>query len=108
MLRLLQTLLRIEGFDPVPWSGVSDVVTETKQIKPKIVLLDVNLRNANGIEVLKKIRETAGLEVIPVIMTSGIDYRIECMEAGANDFLTKPYMPDVLIRSIQNHLVEEV
>jgi DNA-binding response OmpR family regulator len=41
-------------------------------------------------------------------MTSGIDYRVECMEAGANDFITKPYMPEVLIRSIRSHLVEEV
>jgi DNA-binding response OmpR family regulator len=108
MLKLLQTLLRIEGFDPVSWSGMGDVVAETIQIEPNIVLLDVNLRSANGIDLLRKMRATEDLAFLPVIMTSGIDYRVECMEAGANDFITKPYMPEVLIRSIRSHLVEEV
>jgi DNA-binding response OmpR family regulator len=108
MLKLLQTLLRIEGFDPVSWSGMEDIIAETKQAEPRIVLLDVNLRRENGIDVLKEMRRTETLAYIPIIMTSGIDYRAECLEAGANDFITKPYMPDVLIRSIHSHLVEEV
>lgn len=108
MLKLLQTLLRIEGFNPIPWSGEPDVIDEAILLEPEIVLLDVNLRNANGIDLLKRMRATRDLAFMPVIMTSGIDYRAECLEAGANEFLTKPYMPDVLIRSIRSHLAEEV
>jgi DNA-binding response OmpR family regulator len=108
MLKLLETLLRIEGFNPVPWTGETDVIPQTILIEPQIVLLDVNLRNANGIDILKRIRATKDLAFLPVIMTSGIDYRSECLEAGANDFLTKPYMPDELIRSIRSHMAEEV
>ncbi|HUF38177.1 MAG TPA: response regulator [Anaerolineales bacterium] len=108
MLKLLQTLLRIEGFNPVPWSRMGDIIAETVLTDPEIVLLDVNLRNANGIEILKQMRATEALAHLPVIMTSGIDYRAESREAGANDFITKPYMPDVLVRSIRSHLMEEV
>lgn len=108
MLKLLQTLLRIEGFDPIPWTGSADVINETLRHDPQVVLLDVNLRSANGIDLLKEIRATEALAFVPVIMTSGMDYRIECLEAGASDFLTKPYMPDALIRSIRSHLAEEV
>lgn len=107
MLKLLQTLLRIEGFNPVPWNGESDVIDETIRLEPNIVLLDVNLRNANGIDLIRQMRATKTLELVPVIMTSGIDYRAECIEAGANDFITKPYMPDALIRSIRTNLAEE-
>ena len=107
-LKLLPTLLRIEGFNPIPWSGERDVIDETIRLEPNIVLLDVNLRSANGIEVLKQMRTTKSLEMVPVIMTSGIDYRVECLEAGANDFITKPFMPDVLIRTIRSNLAEEV
>lgn len=108
MLRLLQTLLRIEGFTPIPWSGGSDVIDETIRTDPAIVLMDVNLRSTNGIDVLKQMRANRDLALVPVIMTSGMDCREECLEAGANDFMIKPYMPDLLIRSIRTYLAEEV
>ena len=108
MLRLLQTLLRIEGFNPIPWTGGIDVIDETIRTNPEVILMDVNLRSTNGIDVLRQMRASEELAFVPVIMTSGMDCRLECLEAGANDFLIKPYMPDILIRSIRSHMAEEV
>lgn len=106
MLKLLKTLLEMEGFQPAAWSGSNEIIDETREQSPEIILLDVNLRGINGIDLLRDIRKDTELMDIPVIMTSGIDHRTECLAAGANDFITKPYMPDDLIQSIRAAIPE--
>lgn len=104
MLRLLSTLIQIEGFQSVSWDGNPDILAEINRQKPDLILLDVNLRGINGIEVLKQIRAANSLDHIPVLMTSGMDYTETCMEAGATAFFLKPYMPDKLLQSIRMHI----
>ena len=106
MLKLLRTLLEIEGFKPAVWTGSEDIIDETRKHQPEMILLDVNLRGINGIDILKEIRKDAKMMQTPVIMTSGIDMRKECIQAGASDFIVKPYMPNDLIRAIRAALPE--
>jgi DNA-binding response OmpR family regulator len=99
MLSLLKTFLQIEGYEVYlavaeSWDYLS-VQLETKH--PDLVLLDVNLRYVNGIDILKKIRGCQSLKGIQVIMTSGIDCEDQCLKEGANRFILKPYMPDDLL-----------
>ena len=103
MLRLLKTLIEIEGFKTEAWSGNADIIPELTRIKPDAVLLDVNLKGINGIELLKDIRANAALSHTPVLMTSGMDYSRECKQAGATEFIMKPYMPDKLLQIIRAH-----
>ena len=61
--------------------------------RPKLILLDLNLPKANGLEVLLDIKEDNDLKIIPVVMltTSDRDEEIlECYRHGANSFITKP------------------
>ncbi|MBS1249388.1 MAG: hypothetical protein MAG431_00966 [Chloroflexi bacterium] len=74
-----------------------------------LILLDVHLRaddgtQISGYEILEHIRRTPELEDIKVIMTSGIDLREQAREAGADDFVLKPYIPDELMDSIQANI----
>jgi DNA-binding response OmpR family regulator len=102
MLSLLKTLLTIEGFevviarDVVPDCLLADIVAE----RPDVVLMDVNLRQGNGLDVLSSLRSKPEFEKLHVIMSSGMDFKEECMKKGAQGFLMKPYMPDDLIRMI--------
>ncbi len=60
---------------------------------PGLILLDINLPKVNGLEVLKKIKQTDALRIIPVIMltTSDRDEEVlKCYSFGANSFITKP------------------
>ena len=69
------------------------------QFLPDLILLDWMMPERDGLEVCRLIRETAALERVPIIMlTARIDERskIEALEAGANDFLTKPFAPTEL------------
>lgn len=64
-----------------------------------LILLDVNMPNMNGFEVLEKIRQTKGAENIPVIFLtadSDADMETKCLDLGAIDFIAKPFVPGVM------------
>ena len=103
MLSLLTILLQMENFDVCSPSDdrPEDILAAIRQEKPDVVLLDVNLRLGNGIDLLGKMRSEEELKYTRVIMSSGMDLNQECLQAGADGFLMKPYMPDELIRLIK-------
>ncbi|NPV86420.1 MAG: response regulator [Anaerolineae bacterium] len=106
MRSLLKTLLEIEGFAVVV---VGDTQQEEKAImealqneKPDCLIMDVNLRKASGINILKDIRKNKEIKNLKVIMSSGMDLRDQCLQSGADVFLMKPYMPDDLIKYLRS------
>ncbi|MEN6408279.1 MAG: response regulator [Anaerolineaceae bacterium] len=106
MRTLLKTLLELEGFQvETVLCEEETALLERIQIQhPDAILLDVNLKRANGLDYLKLIRQNSDTRSIPVIMSSGMDMRERCMSFGASDFLMKPYMPDDLIATIRKYL----
>ncbi len=105
MRTVLKTLLEMEGYQvvAVPDHHTEDeVIAFIQQANPELLLLDVHLHNINGINLLKRLRGTGdGLKSARVIMTSGMDTHDQCIQAGADGFLMKPYMPDELIRILK-------
>ena len=66
---------------------------------PALVLLDVMLPHADGFELLARLRATAGWEKVPVIMLTARSQEqdiVRGLEAGANDYMIKPFKPDEL------------
>ncbi len=104
MLSLLQTLLRLEGFETVPLSPTADVLETVRTVKPDAVLMDIHLVQGSGLDFLREMRKTEDLKDTVVVMSSGMNLGPECRSAGANDFLLKPYMPDDLIKMIRRNL----
>jgi CheY-like chemotaxis protein len=103
MVTLLRTLLEMEGYTVGSARSGDAVLAMVDQQRPDIVLLDVNLAGQSGLQVLKTLRSRAETRAIRVIMTSGMDLSEQCLKEGADAFLLKPYMPDELVR-----LLEEV
>lgn len=104
MLSLLQTLLEIEGYEVFQSVEFDDAASRISEVKPDLIIMDVNLQSANGLDVLQAVRSDEGLANTLVIMSSGMDLQNECMEKGADDFILKPYMPDELVRKIEGLL----
>jgi DNA-binding response OmpR family regulator len=103
MLSLLRTLLRYEGYEVVHLrneQGLDDVLKSIEAELPSVIVMDINLTYFNGFELLLKIRQSDLLHDTKVLITSGIDYRIKCHEAGADFFILKPFMPEELIETI--------
>lgn len=104
MVSLLKILLEMDGFDVANISMGTQMIEKVRVEKPDLVLMDVFLSDADGKEILTEIRNTADLADTRVIMTSGMDLADQCMDAGADAFLLKPYTPEQLMKTIQQNL----
>lgn len=69
-----------------------------------MVLLDVNLPDGNGFALAKKIREISDAIIIFLTVNSLIEHKLEGFDVGADDYITKPFIPKELIARIQAHL----
>jgi two-component system cell cycle response regulator len=92
-VRLLEAKLTAEYFDVITAMNGIDAVETVQRSKPDIVLLDVMMPGIDGIEVCRRIKNNPATQHIPVIMVTALDQpedRVRGLEAGADDFLTKP------------------
>jgi DNA-binding response OmpR family regulator len=104
MVALLETLLKIEGFDVVSIDlADGDLLSSLREDVPKILLLDVNLPNENGMNIVSEMRKDDLFKDTRVVMASGMSLKAECLASGADDFLLKPYMPDELISILRRY-----
>jgi DNA-binding response OmpR family regulator len=98
MTMLLQTLLEIVGYQVRSYDAKRPVGEQATEIRPDLALLDVHLGGKDGIDILKELRANTALAGLRVVMTSGINLTEECLAAGANAFIVKPYMPENLLK----------
>ncbi len=92
-VRLLEAKLTAEYFDVSTAMNGVDALETIQRTNPDIVLLDVMMPGMDGIEVCHRIKSNPATQHIPVIMVTALDQpedRVRGLEAGADDFLTKP------------------
>jgi DNA-binding response OmpR family regulator len=105
MLALLNTLLEMEGHEVSKLESFDNIVADVLNIIPDLILMDVNLQDSDGLQLLEAIRKENKLKNVKVIMSSGMDFHEESLSRGADGFLLKPYMPEELITRINQFLV---
>jgi two-component system, sensor histidine kinase and response regulator len=94
---LLKTLLELDGFE-VDLAADADVAfQQADNAPPDAFLVDYHLAETDGTDFVKKLRATPRFTGTPVIMTSGLNRATEATEAGANEFLIKPFDPGDLV-----------
>jgi CheY-like chemotaxis protein len=103
MIAVLSTLLEIEGYQvSTPGNkALDEIVQAIRKECPDMVLLDVHIRDVSGYDVIQQVREDPSLNGTRIVMTSGMDVKERCLEAGADAFLLKPYMPDELMAKLK-------
>jgi len=78
-----------------------------EETTPDLILLDVMIPNIDGFEVLRTVRARHSSDALPVLMLSAKGQEADRLKAralGANDFITKPFSNDDLVRRIRRHL----
>lgn len=103
-VKLLQTLLELDGFEIVVAHRGGDVMALALQTDPDIFLMDYHLNDIHGVEILRELRVHPTLSHKPIVMTSGLDVSDEVMAAGASAFLVKPFEPEDLPRLFERLL----
>jgi class 3 adenylate cyclase len=101
-VKLLKDLLTMKGYAVVTASSGPEGLEQIEKERPDLVLLDVMMPGMNGYDVCRRIRENPATGILPVVMVTALDpgpERIKGLEAGADDFLTKPInQPELLAR----------
>lgn len=85
---------RTAGFDAKGLNSGKELFEELKREKPQLIMLDIMLPGEDGIEILKRLRNTAATADIPVIMATakGTEYdKVVGLDLGADDYLAKPF-----------------
>jgi len=105
LLKLLRTYIKMEGFAVRTAEKRDDIIAAFRQPpRPDLVLLDVQLPDANGFDVLAKMRLHPLLKAVPVIMLTAEATReavLRGLQAGADGYVTKPFEPDHVVAAVK-------
>ncbi len=98
----LETLLKNSGYNALSLNSFSNAKEDIINTKADLILLDINLPNINGEMLLKEIRKEINTPVIMVTSRNDEVDEVLSISYGADDYITKPYNPTVLLLRIQN------
>jgi CheY-like chemotaxis protein len=103
--KLIRTYFMMEGLIPRAALKRDDIMIALRQQPPPdLVLLDVQLPDANGFDILAKMRQHPVLRLMPVIMLTAEATReavLKGLQGGADGYVTKPFEPDMLISAVK-------
>ena len=96
---LIVTTLKTHDYKYLAAENGFSAILEASSHNPDIVLLDLGLPDMEGVEVIKKIRTWSNMPIIVISARSEDSDKIEALDAGADDYLTKPFsMEELLLR----------
>ena len=105
MIRLLvRMLLEQDGFTVLEAENGAEALAMARAENPDLLLVDLQMPDMNGYQVLQKMRADPAQASIPVIVLtseSGTAVESQVLDMGAEDFLVKPFKPEVLIARIR-------
>ena len=102
--KLLSITLVGHGFKPVDAENGQMGIRMAASIKPDLILIDLGLPDIDGTEVIKLIREWSQTPIIVCSVRSDDRDIIKALELGADDYVVKPFNPDILVARIKANL----
>jgi two-component system, OmpR family, KDP operon response regulator KdpE len=95
--RFLRISLEANGYRVFETETGEDAIHKAAQIRPDLVILDLGLPDIDGLEVLNRLREWTNTPVIILSVRDADREKVAALDAGADDYLTKPFSTDELM-----------
>ena len=104
---LMSTTLKMNGYSYLLASNGKEAIMEATSHNPDIVFLDLGLPDMDGMEIIRTIRSWSSVPIIVISARSEDEDKIRALDAGADDYLTKPFSVEELLarlRVLERHL----
>src|SRR3989449_2077228 len=97
--RVLRTALVAQDYEAIDARNGEEAIERLQEEKPDLIILDVNMPRMNGLEACRAIRSTSDIPIIMLTVRDTEADKIEALDAGADDYVTKPFSsPELLAR----------
>jgi len=103
-LRMLKNMLGLEGYQVITASNGTEALDQHNEHTPDLVLLDVKMPGMDGYEVCRRIREISPVPVVMLTARDSEEDAIYGLDAGADDYITKPFLARELMARIRASL----
>lgn len=110
---LLQFLLKREGYvvEAVHDGQAAKNALESASVAPSLILLDLMMPYIDGFEIIRIAREMEMMRAVPIVIISGRSQEqdiIRALDAGATDYVVKPFQPGELLARLRRHMENPV
>jgi len=106
-IKTILEFLEIQGYRITIARNGHEVIDRAKEEKPHVILMDIQMPGMDGLEATRHLRTDTDFSTVPIIALTALAMpgdRERCLEAGANDYLSKPVSPKQLVKTINNYL----
>jgi two-component system KDP operon response regulator KdpE len=101
ILRALRIVLRDAGFDVVPASTAQEALDAAALHPPDAAIIDLVLPDGDGVEVTRSLREWTDVPILVLSAVDDEDEKVRALQAGADDYVTKPFGPKELVARLE-------
>jgi two-component system KDP operon response regulator KdpE len=101
IVRALKIVMREAGFEALPAETASEALHVATLARPDAAILDLVLPDGDGVEVCRAIREWSEMPIIVLSAVGDEDHKVRALEAGADDYVTKPFSPRELVARLR-------
>jgi two-component system KDP operon response regulator KdpE len=101
ILRALRVILRDAGFDVVEAATAEEALDRAAVRPPQAAIIDLVLPDGDGVDVTRRLREWSAMPILVLSALGEEDEKVRALEAGADDYVTKPFGPRELVARLQ-------
>ena len=105
-LRMLSRALQLKGYRVIEAKNGREAVDLTREYRPSLIIVDLNMPELDGLETVKSVRQMEGtVEHVPIVAITAFDvYGMQeaAFEAGCNEYISKPFDLDELDRKLRS------